>query len=212
MTTSMNVKALLFLASFSLWVPCTSTIAAGPPTGLDVNVINPASRPVPVTGSIAVTGTSNVNVTNASIPVTGSVNVTNASIPVTGAVSAAQAGTWNVGLVGTPTVIVVDPSTQMPYSNHSTCGTESNPCAVPAGKRLVIEYVSGVFTSSANPTNNTVMIVNGAAEHDFVGYAITGSVPGLFAFSTPMKMVLDSGASFYWVFGDRITVTGYLIN
>jgi hypothetical protein len=48
-------------------------------------VTNPASSPVPVSGSIAVTGTSNVNITNTSVPVTGTVN-------------AQQAGTWTVGL------------------------------------------------------------------------------------------------------------------
>jgi hypothetical protein len=64
-----------------LLVSPTPVLAAGPPSGLDVNVVNPASSPVPVTlqgtgavtGNVTVTNTPNVTVTN-----TPNVNVVSA--------------------------------------------------------------------------------------------------------------------------------------
>jgi hypothetical protein len=218
--TAFSLGAAFGLAAIAMDAP----LAAPPPvTGgpaHPVEVTNTAANPVPitapqalpVTGSITVTGTSNVNVTNASIPVTGSVN-------------ASQSGAWNVGITGTPTVKVSnDPALQTPYSNHangSNCGTDADPCTVPAGRRLVIEYISGVFEASVNPSNEAALVVNDAAAgltgdplvHRFLGYPITGSVAGLFAFSTPFKMILNAGAQFY-LFGagaEDLSVTGYLI-
>jgi hypothetical protein len=96
--------------------------AAGPPAGLDVNVTNTPANPVPVTGSI-----------------TGSV-------------------TGTVGLSPNASVFVNNPATDpvrvrsvndgiQPVQAHASCTTNALGClpniyTVPAGKRLVIEYVS----------------------------------------------------------------------
>lgn len=111
----------------------------------------------------------------------------------------------------------------MPYSNHANrlnCGDDiSNQCVVPAGKRLIIEHISGEFTSSVNPTSSIIFIVTdpvfGPAEidaHSFIGYPITGG--GLFGFSTPFKMMMSPGASYYVASGGKslVNVSGYLVN
>jgi hypothetical protein len=121
-----------------------------------------------------------------------------------------------------PTVITADPSIQMRYSNHAQCGTENNACTVPAGKRLVIEQVSGSFVAGTSnfhpPTEATLMVINGVSEHFFVGQLTSATVPAslggsfaVYVFSTPFKLVLDSGSIYYWK-TDRVVVTGYLIN
>jgi hypothetical protein len=213
----MNVR-VLSLAVAILVGSAFSGVRAAPPDvkpspSTPVQVMNTSANPVPVNGSITVTGTSNVNVTNTTLPVTGSVN-------------ASQSGTWNVGIVGTPTVKVAnDPSAQTPYSNHangSNCGDDaSNQCVVPAGKRLVIEHISGTFVASVNPSNNTLLIVTDPAYgpsptvvQTFVGYPITGSVPGLFAYSTPFMLMMSPGASYYVVAAGAALVraSGYLVD
>jgi hypothetical protein len=218
--TTVSLAAAFGLAAIAMDAALADPPTVTPGPAHPVQVTNTAANPVPITapqplpisGSVTVSGTSNVNVTNASIPVTGSVN-------------ASQSGTWNVGITGTPTVKVSnDPSLQTPYSNRangSTCGIQANPCTVPAGSRLVIEYISGIFEASVNPSNNADLIVNDSTAgltgsqpvHTFLGYPITGSVAGLFAFSTPFKMILNAGAQYY-LFGagaEDLTVTGYLI-
>src|SRR5262245_31875248 len=114
--TSIRVGFVLALAVHVAGLDVAGpALAAGPEAGINVNVVNPPTSPVPVTGSIAVTGTSNVNVTNTSIPVTGTVN-------------SSQSGAWNVGITGTPTVKVSnDQSLQTPYYSRrsgSACGSD----------------------------------------------------------------------------------------
>jgi hypothetical protein len=95
-------RAVVVATAF-VWPVATLGAPQGPPSK-PVTVVNPPTQPIPVaapqplpiTGSVTVTGTSNVNVTNASIPVTGSV-------------AASQSGPWNVGITGTPTVAISGP-------------------------------------------------------------------------------------------------------
>jgi len=63
-----------------------------------VIVVNPASQPVPVTGTIS-----------------GSVNIAN-----TPTVNAQQSGLWNVGIVGTPTVKLDPSSNTVQFAPRST--------------------------------------------------------------------------------------------
>jgi len=117
-------RAVVVATAF-VWPVATLGAPQDPPSA-PVTVVNPptkpmpvtAPQPLPITGSVTVTGTSNVNVTNASIPVTGSVaasqsgpwNVGITGTPsVTGNVTASQSGTWNVGITGTPTVAISGP-------------------------------------------------------------------------------------------------------
>lgn len=122
-----------------------------------------APQPLPITGSVVVTGTSNVNVTNAVLPINGSVTVSNPVLPIAGSVNSFQAGNWSVGINGTPTVnlsatlanplpvAVVGSSGSVPF--HDTVDTVGTGGAldgdlevilaqVPVGKRLEIRQVS----------------------------------------------------------------------
>jgi hypothetical protein len=76
---------ILILFSFEM------AIAAG---SAPVTVVNTSSNPVPVTGSVGITGTANVNVTN-SVPISGSVTLT---------------GTPNVNVSNTPDVRITNTS------------------------------------------------------------------------------------------------------
>jgi len=93
-------------------------------------------------------------------------------------------------------------------------------CTVPAGQRLIIEYVSGfAFRFSSVDTTLAVSLVvsapslglNDGAFHTFVATK-TGSSGGtdVFSFATPMKMMLPAGSTFYFT-ADSVAVSGYLV-
>ncbi len=116
MQTEIGIRCqALLVAATMLWtvVAFADPPAVKPSPATPVSVTNTSANPVPVSGAVTVTGTSNVNVTNTNIPVTvtgtSNVNVTNASIPVTGSVAASQSGSWNVGITGTPSVAISGP-------------------------------------------------------------------------------------------------------
>jgi hypothetical protein len=97
-------------------------------TNPTVTVVNTSSNPVPVTGNLGISGTANVNVINAALPVTGSVNVTNT-----------QANP----------VHVKDAAIKIPFQTGFECSIDGgNGCTansdkeIPEGMRLVVEYVS----------------------------------------------------------------------
>jgi hypothetical protein len=101
--------------------------AQGPPGGLAVNIVNPL--PVPVTGSLGISGTPNVNVAN---PATAPVLALNVNDP---------------GRIAYQAV-----------SNKQGCGTNvvcilTFP-TVPTGHRLVIQHVS--IEAMAGPTVSTI--------------------------------------------------------
>ena len=126
------VLAIVLVLGFVL--SPTPVTAAGPPAGLDVTVVNSPSSPVPVTINGTSTVTGNVTVTN-----TPNVSVTN---------------TPNVAVTNTPTVKLAGGE---PYAVGSigTCNTFfcffSFP-VVPAGKRLVINFVNVTVRPSATTT------------------------------------------------------------
>ncbi|MEP6942159.1 MAG: hypothetical protein ABI981_04450 [Betaproteobacteria bacterium] len=119
----------------------------------------------------------------------------------------------------------VEPEKQPIYSNTPTgllCGTNStNACKVPAGKRLIIEYVSGFAFQplSSNQMTSVTMVVtdtqlglNGNSFHTFPATKVnTTSIRDVFAFSAPLKMMLSPNASFYFAPADGIAVSGYLV-
>jgi hypothetical protein len=116
------------------------------------------------------------------------------------------------------TAAAVDPAKQPIYSNTPgglLCGTDSvhpdfppNPCAVPAGQRLIIEHVSGyTFLPTSITTTVAVSLVitdpqlglNDAAFHTFVATkTATSGGTDVFSFSTPFRMMLHPGATFYF--------------
>jgi len=82
-------RVVLCMSVLAVTLSVPATRAAGPPSGLDVNVVNTSSNPVPVTlqgagtvsGSVAITNTPNVNVANTpTVHVSGTVQ-TQTGIP-----------------------------------------------------------------------------------------------------------------------------------
>jgi hypothetical protein len=101
-------------------------------------------------------------------------------------------------------------------------GTSStNQCSVPAGQRLIIEYVSGYIFApvSSSQTKVVTMAVtdqvlglNGAGFHVFPATKVnTTSTTDVFAFSAPLKMMLHPNATFYFSGVAGISVSGYLV-
>ncbi len=145
-----SVLGLGLLAATSSMVGSRTEGAQGPPGGLNVNVLN---TPLPVTGSLGVSGTVqaqqsgawSVNVLNSPLPVTG-------SLGLSGTVQAQQSGAWSVGINNAKTSPVpirdVENPARQPFAFDSFCALVpgSDVCVVlfsiPAGKRLVIESIT----------------------------------------------------------------------
>ena len=129
------------------------------------------------------------------------------------------------------TAAAVEPEKQPIYVNiegtapPSLCGTRNGVCTVPSGQRLVIEYVSGnVFIRNTSQTATEVSLsvgdhhlgLNiGNAFHTFVatrGSTTTGTNGDdtNVVFSTPFKMMLNSGATFQFS-ANSVAVSGYLV-
>lgn len=122
----------------------------------------------------------------------------------------------------------IEPEKQPIYSNTLgglLCGTHfppspPSPCTVPAGQRLIIEHVSGYdFVPTSASTTVAVSLVvtdpalglNEAAFHTFVATKTnTSGGTDVFAFSTPFRMMLNPGATFYFS-AENAGVSGYLV-
>jgi hypothetical protein len=123
------------------------------------------------------------------------------------------------------TAQAVEPEKQPIFANIVNgllCGTSSaNQCKVPAGQRLIIEYVSGFMFAapSSSQTMSVTMAVtdqglglNGAGFHVFPATKVnTTSTTDVFAFSFPMKMMLHPNATFFFSGVAGISVSGYLV-
>ena len=130
------------------------------------------------------------------------------------------------------TAAAVEPEKQPIYVNiegsaglFSLCGTNNGVCTVPAGQRLIIEYVSGytiirntdqTATEVSLSINDPQLGLNGGnAFHTFVAIR-ADSTPGpngvdtTFVFSTPFRMMLHPGATFQFTAG-AVAVSGYLV-
>jgi hypothetical protein len=123
------------------------------------------------------------------------------------------------------TARAVEPEKQPIYTNivgGLLCGTAvNNQCTVPAGRRLIIEYVSGfVFQPlSSRMTISISMAVtdnqglNGASFHQFVAAKTnTTTQRDVFVFSTPFRMMLGPQSKFYFSGAAGLAVSGYLVN
>ena len=149
------------LAAAALVVVGTPTVSRA--EDKDVIVINGATQPVPVTvqgtpsitGSVAISGTPSVNVAN-----TPSVQVTNTptvALAPGSAVELTPAEPYQVGLVCLAT-------------NVQVC-QQDHPSLVPAGKRFVVETVSGGAHANIGDEITTFNL-----------YSSTGRVQGTFNF------------------------------
>jgi len=119
----------------------------------------------------------------------------------------------------------VEPEKQPIYSNTIgglLCGSAStSQCKVPAGQRLIIEHVSGfVFEPVSSKLNTVVSMVvtdpglglNGASFHTFSAIKVNTSGPtDVFAFFTPMKVMLHPNATFWFSNVAGVAVSGYLV-
>ncbi len=131
-------------------------------------------------------------------------------LPVTGTVMAEQSGSWNVGLIGSPTVTIgntptvtigntasqalfarnADEKGRIPYQfivqlNAPSANCQGASCAwqsalIPAGHRLVVEHVSGDIQFATLPTSIAVNV-----QHQS-GASIAG-------FSLPLPYKTDQG-------------------
>jgi hypothetical protein len=109
----------LVVAVLSVFVYEFAMAAANNPPSAPVTIVNTASNPVPVTGSFGISGTANVNVTN--------------TVPVINSENPARSPFWGTG---------------MDQFNDELESLVLAVGSVPAGKRLIIEYV-GVHCSAA---------------------------------------------------------------
>ena len=123
------------------------------------------------------------------------------------------------------TAEAVEPEKQPIYSNTIgglLCGSAStSQCKVPAGQRLIIEHVSGfVFEPVSSKLNTVVSMVvtdpglglNGASFHTFSAIKVNTSGPtDVFAFFTPMRVMLHPNATFWFSNVAGIAVSGYLV-
>lgn len=198
--------------SFLLSAPRASEAA---PSDKDVVVVNTPADPVPVS--------------------------------VQGTVQSAQNGAWNVGLTGTPTVQVgnaanapvlvrdVDNPARHPYTSQVflswTPGNNvasADFSAVPAGKRLVLEYVAA--EGSIPQGQQFFMLIQSPAVNGFV-YPLVVTKQASFAFgptdiyttSQPVRIYIEPGTTFRALANRNdttggagtdiiVSVTGYLVD
>jgi len=181
--------------------------AAGPPAGLDVTVVNSPSSPVPVT----INGTSTV---------TGNVTITN---------------TPNVSVTNTPTVKLAggEPYAVVSIGNCNTLFCFFSFPAVPAGKRLVINFVNVTVRPSATTTivdfaelattdtNDASILVTNDFGFTQVGHAGASNVFNSWTVNSPTlafvfagqspELEADMGTSGTIAFSSA-TLSGYLVD
>ena len=124
------------------------------------------------------------------------------------------------------TAAAVEPEKQPIFSTTIgglMCGTaSSNQCTVPAGKRLIIEHVSGYafLSPSAKTTISVSMAIkdtqlglNGNSFHTFIATKTNATgITDVYVFSTPLKMMLHPAATFYFSSVVAVAVSGYLVD
>jgi hypothetical protein len=166
------------------------------------------------------------------LPVTGTVGVTG---PV--AVTSQQSGPWNVGIIGTPTVNVnptgnaqpgrnIDEPGRVPYQAFIHAGASNQAVfpAIPTGKRLIIEHLSAF----ANVTSPVLIIGfqpdSRAASNEFRLAGRTDPQTGtgnfFLSFNENFRAYADAGyvpavsvdASTNFILFFDATLTGYLID
>jgi len=204
----------------------------------DVRVVNPLSQPVPVTGSVALGGTANVNVTN-----TPDVNV--ASLPAVQLAAGTTVGingTPNVNVANQPTVALapgaivgaLNANALQPVRkqvevqfNDGDEGGRVLAYTVPAGKRFVLEDLSG---NAFLPSGQKLVGVSfglGDGPNTFVHLTPTPTGPDaiapqdLFEFGRLARAYVEPGdtsfvdaarSSTSGIGGVFVTITGYLID
>jgi len=179
----MNTSQWALILACSIVSASALGAAQTPPSG-PVTVVNTPANPVPITAPQG-------------IPVTG-------NVAVSGSINASQSGTWNVGITGTPKVSIDGPVTVQHAETTTPVQFLLSPgtCyAVPAGYRMVIEFVSASAISSA-----------GHADATFALRINTTSAGQSFFHILPMpKQVVENGggAQAFAAFANAIAMRAY---
>jgi hypothetical protein len=222
-----SLVAFSFILSVFVFAPvATYGQTAKPPS--DVNVVN----------------TPNVKVANTSAdPVPTQAQGTTT---IAGTVQAQQSGSWDVGITGTPTFKVgntadspvpsrdVDNPVRQPFVAVLQSANPSNRSfQVPLGKRLVIEYVSGIGQMRSGQKILTVslqteLVLNGqqiGVRHHFTPvltgtktFPIAGNLDA-FVVSQQTRLYAEQGSTVELStdvteegFGFTVTVSGYFVD
>lgn len=143
------------------------------PSSSQVLVVNTAAQPVPV----AAQGTANVNISNASIPVTGTVAISGLTA-LNNADDPGRIAYQSKQYTGAPCTI--NPSLQ--------CFTFG---PVPAGHRLVVQHIAGLYEFSAVPNPFAIYVL------DFGFHGITAFSPAITSATAPVIVTFDQPVQFY---------------
>jgi hypothetical protein len=170
--------------------------------------------------------------------------ISNVPLPVTGTVAASQSGAWNVGIQGNPNVTVANPGGNpvqvrdvneasqpvvatdgfTPFENAN--GLNALLYTVPAGKRLVIEYFSGLC--NLPPGQAAIASIRYQSGGILRQHWLTMSPPAppspfsFTSFGGPLRAYVDPGitveslvitnANTTNIFGCDATISGHLVN
>jgi hypothetical protein len=174
---------------------------AGPEAGINVNVVNTPANPVPVTGSVSVTGA-----------VTGTVTGTVGLTPGTSVLID--------NTVGDPVRVRNVNDAIQPVQASSSCLTTALGClptiyTVPAGKRLVIEYASMdlCVLPGQSATLSIATTVGGQAAFHYLNGTPPAAAPGTISIGcnspTPSSEVATGQqVKIYADAGTGVVVTG----
>jgi hypothetical protein len=198
----------------SLLVMLVAAVLVAPQRGRasdvdNVLVVNGPKKPVPVTGSVNVSGTANVNVTN-----TPNVSVTNTpNVNVTGLPAVQLAPGTTVGISGQPVAVTVTgpPGSSLPVHDvdnpargpfqdsfsleidpgKSADKNENFAVNIPANTRLAITEINVLGELPVGEKLIGVNIdafVGGSASGDFVGASFHGTSPSGVIFGGPLDI------------------------
>lgn len=179
----MNTSRWAMILASSI-VSATAAGAPQSPPSAPVTVVNTTANPVPITAPQG-------------IPVTG-------NVAVSGSINATQSGTWNVGITGTPKVTIDGPVTVQPADSETPVQfllTPGDCYAVPAGNRMVIEFVSASAISSAGHADATFALrIN----------AMSGGQPFFHILPMPKQVVENGGGDqAFAAFANAVAMRAY---
>jgi hypothetical protein len=222
---------ILVLAAARIFVGCQSTTQAQT-TASQVQVVNTAAQPVPVTGNVnaTVSGTPTVNLGSTATVSVG--NTPTVSVGNTPTVNVASMPTVTITPPAVTTVSNMDDPGRIAYQSTST--PQSCPAggvglcwpfpAVPAGHRLVIQHISGALQYSASPNPLVVFVLDSGyhAINAFTPSANTWSTTvQLINFDQRVQVYVDASQAYWvevWANGAPtvgyvpVIVTGYLLD
>jgi hypothetical protein len=153
-----KVRPLAFATLFLVLTPFANAEPQTPPSA-PVTVVNTDANPVPirapsplpVSGSVTISGIPSVNINNTpSVMQAGAWNVGILGVP-----AVSQSGTWNVGIVGTPSFNLVTPTTPIPVTINTS-------------GRTIIQHSSDLVRFPANTISTSGVLYHNASAKTLV--------------------------------------------